>query len=484
MSSSHIETRNFINGEYVESSSNERLTVRNPYNDSVVTSDVQVAGEAEIDAAVQAADAAYRGPWGKLPGVERAKLLLKLADLIERDAAEIAKLEVIGSGNAYQFVHGRLTPIAVGAIRHFAGWADKLEGSSFENKDGVYKIVRREPYGVVAGVASFNATLLYFSYKVGQSVAAGNCIIFKASEKTPLGAIALGKLVKEAGFPPGVIQIVSGGGLTGALLASHPKISVISFTGSPGVGKKVQELAAKSNLKKVLLELGGKNPCIIFDDADIDHAVQYISMGMLHNLGQVCVAGAKILVQRGIVDKFTAALAEAWTHAGNSLGGDPLDESTSVGTIIDKIQFDRVLGHIEMAKKDGTVVAGGDPFTGQGLFVKPTIVQGLSKDSSVYRDETFGPLVAIFPFDTEEEALDAANDTEFGLAANIYTENLDRVLRMSSSIDAGLVSVNMPVFPALTLPFGGFKQSGLGIEGGRWGVEEYTRLKAVMILSV
>jgi aldehyde dehydrogenase (NAD+) len=366
----------------------------------------------------------------------------------------------------------------------FAGWADKLEGQTLENNDGFYKIIRREPFGVVAGIAAYNATLLYFAYKVGAAVAAGNCIIFKASEKTPLGAIALGALVKEAGFPPGVIQIVNGGRDTGALLASHMNIALLSFTGSNPAGKKIQEAAAKSNLKKVILELGGKNPSIIFEDADIAKAVMWTTNGLLILQGQICTSATNAFVQKGVFDEVVEKLKTSYAQFAHVLGKDPMEPTTIDGTLIDRGHFDRVLRLIDEAKSNGgELLVGGQPVAGgKGpLAIQPTIFKNLSKTNPVYGEEIFGPVINVVPFETEEEAIALANDTVFGLAANVYTENLNRALRVSSAAEAGIVSINMPSFPVAGMPFGGWKQSGASFEGGHLGINEYTRVKTVMI---
>ncbi|KFY80917.1 hypothetical protein V498_08764 [Pseudogymnoascus sp. VKM F-4517 (FW-2822)] len=445
---SEVETRLFINNEYVESSLPERLTVHNPYDDSVVTSNVHIAGEKEINAAVTAARNALSGPWGKFTGAQRSECMLKFADLVEKSMDELARLETISMGKPISILLGFDIPHMIGCYRYYAGWSDKIEGEAFNADDGVYKIVQHEPLGVCAGVASWNATFLYAAWKIAPALAAGNTFVFKASEKAPLAMLAMARFYKEAGFPPGVVQFVSGDGLTGSLLSSHKLIAKISVTGSIGAGIKVQEQAAKSNLKKVVLELGGKSPAIVFSDANFDLALANCSHGFLVNTGQICAAASRVYVQEEIASKFIMGLKGEFEKAASALGADPLEKTTS-----------------------------GD----KGCFVEPTILLDPENNSLCYKEEIFGPVLIVKTFKTEEEVIALANDTLFGLAACIYTSNIDRALRVSSAVDSGSVHINGVAIPKYNTPFGGFKQSGIGKELGKYGLLEYMKTKTVHI---
>ncbi|KAL5349992.1 hypothetical protein ACLOAV_005028 [Pseudogymnoascus australis] len=478
---SKVETRLFINNEYVESSLPERLTVHNPYDDSVVTSNVHIAGEKEINAAVTAARNALSGPWGKFTGAQRSECMLKFADLVEKSMDELARLETISMGKPISMLLGFDIPHMIGCYRYYAGWSDKIEGEAFNADDGVYKIVQHEPLGVCAGVASWNATFLYAAWKIAPALAAGNTFVFKASEKAPLAMLAMARFYKEAGFPPGVVQFVSGDGLTGSLLSSHKLIAKISITGSIGAGIKVQEQATKSNLKKVVLELGGKSPAIVFSDANFDLALANCSHGFLVNTGQICAAASRVYVQEEIASKFIMGLKGEFEKAASALGADPLEKTTSLGPLADKMQLERVLSFIDDGKKRAKLLTGGKRRGDKGCFVEPTILLDPENDSICYKEEIFGPVLIVKTFKTEEEVIALANDTLFGLAACIYTSNIDRALRVSSAVDSGSVHINGVAIPKYNTPFGGFKQSGIGKELGKYGLLEYMKTKTVHI---
>ncbi|KAF4304141.1 hypothetical protein GTA08_BOTSDO08028 [Botryosphaeria dothidea] len=477
-----IPSKLFVNNEFVDSTSTETLTLVNPFDDSIIPTKIQTAGRKEVDAAVTAAHCARReGPWGKFTGAQRQECLLKFADLVENNAVRLATLESLPSGKPVTAL--KMFDIAhmVQVYRYYAGLADKISGDSYPEENGVYKIVRYEPLGVCAGIASWNATFMYIGWKIAPALAAGNCFIFKASEKSPLGALALGPLFAEAGFPPGVVQFVSGAQTTGEALASHPGITKISFTGSINVGRAIQELALKSNLKRVTLELGGKSPAIVFDDATFEATVQSVGGGFLANSGQICVASSRVLVQENIADRFTAAVKGIFESASKTLGSDPLDPSTELGPVVDKGQFDRIMSYVEIGKQSATLLAGGVRKGAKGQFIEPTIFFNPQKSSRIIREEIFGPVLTIQTFKTEEEAIELANDSVYGLAANIYTNDLNRALRVSSKLESGGVSVNSPYLPELNTAFGGTKQSGSGRELGKYGLYEYLEPKSVHI---
>ncbi|EOD45919.1 putative aldehyde dehydrogenase protein [Neofusicoccum parvum UCRNP2] len=477
-----IPSKLFIGNEYVDATSKETLTLVNPFDDSIIPARIQTAGREDVDAAVAAAQRARRqGPWTSFSGAQRQACLLRFADLVEKNADRLAALESLPSGKPVTAC--KMFDIAhmVQVYRYYAGLADKINGDSYPEENGVYKIVRYEPLGVCAGVASWNATFMYVGWKIAPALAAGNCFIFKASEKSPLGALALGPLFAEAGFPPGVVQFVSGAQATGEALASHPEIAKISFTGGASAGRAIQELALKSNMKRVTLELGGKSPAIVFDDASFDPTVQSVGGGFLANSGQICVAASRVIVQDTIADKFIAAVKSVFESASKSLGSDPQDPSTELGPVVDKGHFDRIMSYVEIGKQSATLLTGGCRKGAKGQFIEPTIFVNPRSDSRVLREEIFGPVLTIQTFKTEEEAVALANDSVYGLAACIYTNDLSRALRVSSKLESGGVSVNSPYLPELNTPFGGIKQSGSGRELGKYGLYEYLEPKSVHI---
>lgn len=407
--------------------------------------------------------------------------MTRLAELVEAHAKELGSLETAAMG-APVFIADYGVHALANFLRYYAGWADKISGHVFpDSGDGVYRMVSYEPLGVCAGIAAWNGTFQSIGWKVAPAIAAGNTFVFKISEKSPLGALALGKLVVEAGFPPGVINLISGTGEAGAALASHMKVAKISFTGSTATGKRVQIAAANSNLKKCTLELGGKSAALVFDDADVDNALECMSSGFLINNGQVCAATTRLFVQDSIADNFIAKLKQKFEDALQKLG-DPANPQTFVGPLADEGQFQRVLSFVEQARSEGIqVLAGGQRHGTQGYHVQPTIVVDPPRSSSVYREEIFGPVLCVLRFKTDQEAIANANELAYGLGASVYTENMARGLRISKEIAAGNVGVNRPVVPDITVPFGGIKDSGYGRESGKEGIMAYLDSKTVSI---
>ena len=400
------------------SSTGETLTIYNPNDDSLVTDKVQVASEADIDNAVAAAKAAFP-KWRDTAGAKRAKCMLKFADLLESNAERLAKLESIAMGQpvslAVRMIQG---PAAI--WRYYAGYAGKIAGESYPpEEDGTYKIVAYEPMGVCAGICAWNGTHVLAAWKMAPALAAGNTFILKSSEKSPLAACAYGDLIKEAGFPPGVINMISGAGPAGAMLAAHMEIAKIAFTGSAAGGRAVQIAAAKSNLKHVSLELGGKSPALIFDDADVENAVMHSSESFLRNSGQICFAASRVLVQEGIAPKFIEAVKEAFDNAAKKMG-DPSLADTAFGPLADKKQFERVMGFLRDGKAEGVqVLTGGGRKGDKGTFVQPTVLLNPDVKSKVYTDEIFGPVISVRTFKSEEEAIQLANDTTYGLGCQL-----------------------------------------------------------------
>ncbi|CEI70308.1 Aldehyde dehydrogenase [Fusarium venenatum] len=476
-----FETRLFINNEYVDSKSDKRISVHNPIDGSLVSSDVHVAGPQDVDDAVDAAQAAYNGSWKTFTAAQRAECMVKLADLIDAKAKELAVLETIAMGQPTS-IAVNITNMMSGLFRYYAGWTDKIRGEQLPPEGGVYKIMSHHPFGVVAGISAWNGSSVQLGLKIAPAVAAGNTIVYKISEKSPLGMLQLGHMIKEAGFPPGVINILNGAGETGSLLASHMKIRMISFTGSGFTGRKISEAAAKSNLKKVALELGGKSPVLVFNDANTEKAIEFCTTMFLLNSGQVCAAPSRVYVQRDVAASFIEGLKTRYSEVTSGVGADPRESSTFMGPLADSIQFERVMSFIDSGSKEAELAVGGHRVGEKGYFVAPTIFINPKPGAKILNEEIFGPVLTVITFDTEEEAVALANDTEYGLAAYAWTESLSRGLRMSDQLEAGVVGINggsLGVIPFMSV--GGFKQSGTGSESGYEGIKEYLQTKSTLI---
>ncbi|KAL1856376.1 hypothetical protein Daus18300_010748 [Diaporthe australafricana] len=458
--------RFYLGNEYVDSvrSPGDRLTLINPVDDSVVADDVPAAAKEDVDHAVALGREAFRkGPWAKFTGIQRAACLNKFADLVEKNVERLAYAESLPTGRPVAgIIHFDLAHM-VQVHRYYAGWADKIAGESFGEDNGFAKIVRYKPLGVCAGIASWNSTFLYIGWKLAPALAAGNTFIFKPSEKSPLGVLALAPLFAEAGFPPGVVQFVTGAQETGSLLASHMDIAKISFTGSIAAGKAVQEAATRSNLKKTTLELGGKSPALVFGDADFENAV------------------GRVLVEESIASKFLDAAKAVFEGIGQQMGTSPLEMSTSHGPVVDKLQFDRIMSFIEKGKTSANLLTGGKRLGSKGCFIEPTLFVNPDPQSPIWKEEVFGPVLAVRTFRTEEEAIDMANDSVYGLAACVYTSDISRALRVSAALESGGVAINSPYLPELNTPFGGIKQSGQGRELGAHGLYSYLEPQSVHI---
>ncbi|KAI1613808.1 aldehyde dehydrogenase domain-containing protein, partial [Exophiala viscosa] len=417
-----------------------------------------------------------------MKAVERRAIMLKFADLLDKHNSELAELSRITMGAPY----GAWGKFEVGMssqqFRYYEGWIDKFPGESFPQEDGYIKIVRNEPLGVTAGITPWNGPAGNFGMKAAPALATGNCFILKPSEKAPFSSMAIGALVREAGFPPGVLQVLSGDGSTGALLASHMRIAKISFTGSIGTGKKVQELAAKSNLKRVTLELGGKSPAVVFDDANLENAVEWCANMITANTGQVCIAASRVYVQEGIYERFIQAYKDAIISRSKTIG-DPEKDGTQIGPLADELQFDRVMGFIQRAKdsKAGEMITGGKRIGDTGYFVEPTVFTNIDINSEIHQDEVFGPVSVVRTFKTEEEVLALSNNTKYGLMAGVFTQDINRALRIGSEFESGMVGINCISLFSVSAPFGGSKESGLGRECGIHALRAYTEPKTLMI---
>jgi len=441
------------------------------------------ATAADVDAAVAAARAAFdSGDWARALPAQRARLLRRLGDLVEREAEDLALVQVLENGKLLREVRGQASALAT-HCHYFAGAAEHLHGHVVPlSVPDMLNYTVREPVGVVAAITPWNSPLSLLFWKLCPALAAGNTVVVKPSEVTPVSTLALAHLFEEAGFPPGVVNVVTGDGAVGAALAAHPGVDRIAFTGSTAVGKAVAKTAAE-RLARVSLELGGKSPNIVFPDADIDNAVKGVLAGIFAAAGQTCLAGSRALVHADILEDFTARLVERTRRLRL---GDPLDAGTEVGPLACRMQYDKVLHWIGVARGEGAqVLCGGarpdDPALAQGLFVLPTILGGVRNDMRIAREEVFGPVLCVIPFRDEAEAVAIANDTPFGLAAGLWTNDLRRAHRLVPRLRAGTVWVNTYRRTNHATPFGGMKESGLGRENGLEAIHEYTETKSVWI---
>ncbi|KAL4907184.1 aldehyde dehydrogenase [Aspergillus multicolor] len=466
----------FINNEFVKGAEGKTFETINPSNEKVITS-VHEATEKDVDTAVAAARAAFDGPWRQVTPSERGLLINKLADLMERDIDTLAAVESLDNGKAFTMAKVDLAN-AIGCLRYYAGWSDKIHGQTIDTNPETLVYTRHEPVGVCGQIIPWNFPILMWAWKIGPAVATGNTVVLKTAEQTPLSALYAAKLIKEAGFPPGVINIISGfGRVAGAAISSHMDVDKVAFTGSTLVGRTILQAAAKSNLKKVTLELGGKSPNIVFDDADIDNAISWSNFGIFFNHGQCCCAGSRILVQEGIYDKFVARFKE---RAAQNKVGNPFEQDTFQGPQVSKLQFDRIMEYINHGKQAGaTVAVGGDRHGEEGYFIQPTVFTDVTPDMKIAKEEIFGPVVTVQKFKDEAEAIKLGNSTDYGLAAAVHTKNVNTAIRVSNALKAGTVWINSYNLISYQAPFGGFKQSGLGRELGSYALENYTQIKAV-----
>ncbi|XP_071717355.1 aldehyde dehydrogenase 1-like [Rutidosis leptorrhynchoides] len=471
-------TKLFINGEFVDSISGHTFETIDPRTEQVLANIAEGRKE-DIDMAVSVAREAFdNGPWPRLPGEGRRKCLLKLADLIDENVDELATLEVIDGGKQFASVKYLELANTSETFRYFAGAADKIRGATLKMSSSMQAYTLREPIGVVGHIIPWNAPSLMFAMKVAPALAAGCTMVIKPSENTPLSALFLAHLSKQAGIPDGVINVVPGFGKTaGAAISSHMDIDAVSFTGSTIVGRTVMQAAAESNLKPVALELGGKSPYMVFDDADIDKAVEFAVIGNLTNKGEMCIAGTRVFVQEGIHDIFVEkleAIMKSWPS------GDPFDVATRHGPQNNKRQYEKVLSCIEKGIKEGaTLVTGGKPFGEKGYYIEPTLFTNVKDDMTIAKEEIFGPVISVFKFKTVEEVIKRANATKYGLASGIMTKNIDIANTVSRSIRAGAVWINCYVAIDRDAPHGGYKMSGFGREQGLEALDHYLQLKTV-----
>ncbi|XP_020087750.1 aldehyde dehydrogenase family 2 member C4-like isoform X3 [Ananas comosus] len=414
-----------------------------------------------------------------MQSLERGRIMMKYADLIDQQKEELAKLECLDAGKLLALTKVVDIEGSADMLRYYAGAADKIHGETLKMAGNLHGYTLREPIGVVGHIIPWNFPSLMFFSKVSPALAAGCTMIVKPAEQTPLTALYHAFLAKEAGIPDGVINVVTGFGSTaGASIASHMDIDMVSFTGSTAVGRKIMETAAKSNLKPVSLELGGKSPIIIFDDADIDMAVDLARTATFYNKGEACIAGSRVYVQEGIYDKFVTKVTESMK---SWVVGDPFDPHVHQGPQVDKAQFEKVLSYIEHGKREGaTLVTGGKPCGEKGYYIEPAIFTDVEEDMLIAKDEIFGPVMSLMKFKTIEEAIEKANNTKYGLAAGVVTKDLNIANRMSRSIRAGIIWINCYLIIDRGCPFGGFKMSGFGKDSGMHALEKYLQVKSVI----
>ncbi|WP_042346199.1 aldehyde dehydrogenase family protein [Bacillus massiliigorillae] len=469
----------YINGNFVESVSQKTFTTPNPATGEVLA-EVYEADAADIDVAVKAARAAFdQGKWSKMSAAERSRLMYKLADLMEANKENLAQLETLDNGKPIRETTYADVPLAIEHLRYYAGWSTKIVGQTIPVSGPYFNYTRHEAVGVVAQIIPWNFPLLMAMWKLGAALATGCTIVLKPAEQTPLTALYLAELIEEAGFPPGVINIVPGFGATaGQALVDHPQIDKIAFTGSTRVGKSIMESAAKS-LKRVTLELGGKSPNIILEDANLANAIPGALNGVMFNQGQVCCAGSRVFIQKKLYDNVVADMV---SHAKSIKQGAGLDPSTQIGPLVSSLQQNRVMGYIEKGIEEGAeLLVGGAKPTENGYFVSPTIFSAVKDEMTIAQEEIFGPVISAMPFNDLDEIIDRANATPYGLAAGLWTENIKNAHYVASKLRAGTVWVNCyNAFDAAS-PFGGYKQSGIGREMGSYALNNYTEVKSVWV---
>jgi phenylacetaldehyde dehydrogenase len=480
--------RLLIGGEWVEPASGKTFQTVNPATGETLAE--IAAGESEdIDRAVAAARRAFEsGPWPKMTPAERQKMIWRLADLIEAHLEEFAQLETLDNGKPLAVARVADVPLTIEHFRYYAGWATKIEGETipvsvpYAPGARFFNYTLREPIGVIGQIIPWNFPLLMAAWKLGPALAAGNCVVLKPAEQTPLSALRLGELIQEAGFPPGVVNIVTGFGETaGAALAAHPDVDKVAFTGSGEVGKLIVQASA-DNLKRVSLELGGKSPNVIFRDADLDAAADGAAAAIFFNHGQCCCAGSRLFVEKPAYDKVLERVSEMSQKIKLGPGWEP---DTEMGPLVSEEQLRRVTGYLDTGRGEGAclVTGGGRPDgdLAKGYFVQPTVFTDVRNDMKIMQEEIFGPVVAVTPFTDVEDVVRASNDTTYGLAAGIWTQDVAKAHRAAAALKAGTVWINCyNVFDAAS-PFGGYKQSGYGREMGHHALDLYTQIKSVWL---
>ncbi len=471
----------FIDGRFIDAESGETLATLNPHDNSVIAN-VAMAGRPDVDKAVEAATRAFPA-WARMAAAERGRILLKLADLIEANTEELARLESLDTGHPLKDSRALDVPRTAACFRYFGGMADKFQGDVVPVEAGFLNYLLREPVGVVGQVVPWNFPLMFTSWKMAPALAAGNCVVLKPAEITPLSTLKIAELMSQAGMPDGVVNIVPGlGQVAGQYMAEHPDIAKIAFTGSTATGRRIVAASA-GNLKKVQLELGGKGANIVFEDANLTAAVNGSAWAIFHNQGQACIAGSRLMLHERIADEFLDRFA---TLARSIRQGNPLDERTEMGPLTSAQHRDRVLAYVDIARDEGgQVIAGGkapsDPALAQGCYVEPTIVKARTPRDRIAQEEVFGPFVTVLTFKDDAQALAIANGTDYGLGSGLWTRDLQRAHKLARELHAGMVWINSYKRVNPGSPFGGVGQSGYGREMGFDAMREYTQVKSVWV---
>jgi len=468
----------YIDGKWVKGKEGKTFETINPSNEKPIAA-VHEAGPEDVDIAVAAARKALNTTWAAVSPSERGSMLSKLADLFDEHVETLAAIEALDNGKALSMAKIDVS-LSSGCLRYYGGWADKIHGKVIDTDPETFNYTIHEPVGVCGQIIPWNFPLLMWAWKIGPAIATGNTVVLKTAEQTPLSGLYACTLVEKAGIPAGVINVLSGFGKTaGAAIASHMDIDKVAFTGSTVVGRTILQASAKSNLKKVTLELGGKSPNIVFNDANLEDAISWVNFGIFFNHGQCCCAGSRIYVQSGIYDKFIEAFK---ARTAKNVVGDPFAAETFQGPQVSQLQFDRIMAYIKSGKEAGAKLeTGGERKGDKGYYIQPTIFSGVSEDMKIMQEEIFGPVCSISKFETEEEVVKAGNETTYGLAAAIHTKDLNTAIRVANKLKAGTVWVNNYNMLSYQVPFGGFKESGIGRELGKYALSNYTQVKSVRI---
>jgi aldehyde dehydrogenase (NAD+) len=471
-------TKLLIDNQWVDPVEGGSFETYNPATGEVI-SKVAAASAKDVDKAVRAARRALEsGPWATMDAADRGRLMYKLADLVERDSKDLAALESLNCGKTITDATGDMQGV-VNTLRYYAGWADKVEGKTVPVRGSFLSYTLRQPVGVIGQIIPWNFPLLMLAWKWGPALACGNTIVMKPAEQTPLTALRLGELAMEAGFPAGVINLINGmGETTGAAMVVHPDIDKIAFTGHVDTAKIIQKAAADT-LKRVTFELGGKSPNVIFADADMEQAVAGAFHAIYFHGGQCCTAGSRLFVEDKVRQEFVERLAE---KSKERKLGDPLDPTTEQGPQVSQEQMDKILGYVKLGEKEGAaLLTGGRRFGSKGFFVEPTVFDNVKDNMAIAKDEIFGPVVSVLPFKSVDEVVTRANNTHYGLAAAVWTKDIDKAHLFAKQVKAGTVWVNCYHVVDTTTPFGGFKMSGQGRENGEAALEHYTEMKTVTV---